>query len=274
MTKEEYVKGKIRAGFNIHHHDGIWWESTRSGYCKPAIMFEPVNSRSQKPLLSQSILGCNHRISDSSSSTGFWQPMILKGDDLGSWSLEGLSSGNRRRRIRKGLRNNEVKKIKNVDLFKDDFARILKSTAERNGHGHPPEYYDLNLTVWWENILKIAEYTEFWGAFHEGKLAAYICFHVMGERVVVDGVKSDTDMLPGCPIDAILYTFLMDIQERGGIEEMWYGGKSNRPTLDKFKESYGFKVEEIPYQMRLLGGFLPFPRALSKLIKRPNEDDS
>ena len=267
MTREEYVRGKIEAGMDIHLNDGVAWQKTKKGYCKTAIPFEIVESGKQKPRFSDSFVGLNHRISSMEGATGSWKPFILRDEEISNWSLETLQSGNRRRRIRKGLKNNEVIKVESIADFRQDISRVLKSTAIRNGHGHPPERYNLDNSEWWQVLLDIEKYTEFWCAFQDGKLAAYICLHVIDERIVVDGVKSDTDMLPGCPIDAIVYNIITSVQQRGA-KEMWYGGASNRPTLDKFKESYGFKIEEIPYRTSFLGGLVTMPEFFNRFIKR------
>jgi len=265
MTKEEYINRKISEGKELHLHDGTWWETTKKGYCKPAVLFDEIIPGKVKPLLSKSFIGYNHRIADPSKATGFWYPFILKKNELGNWSLDNLKNGNRRRRIRKGIKLNSVRVVENLEDYRSDFSRILTSTAIRNGHGKPPEYYDENNTEWWKTILQVSKYTEFWCAFTENSLAAYICLHVMGNRVVVDGVKSDTDLLPTSPIDAILYHMITDLSKRETIEEIWYGGKSNRPTLDKFKTSYGFEIVQVPYQIRLAGGLLKYPKFVNNL---------
>ncbi|MBI1305692.1 MAG: hypothetical protein GC181_03650 [Bacteroidetes bacterium] len=271
MTKEEYVKAKIEAGHLIHESDGIWWETTKKGYCNTAILYDEVDPRKSKPAFGKSYIGYSHRIPEGRTATGVWLPFVMGEEGINSWSLEGLQSGNRRRRIKKGLKFNEVKLITDLSEHKEAISRILKSTAIRNGHGNPPEYYDMDKSSWWNTIQKVAKYTEFWCAFQEGELAGYICLHVMGDRVIVDGVKSDTDMLPNCPTDAIIYSMLIDLRSRGGIKEMWYGGKSNRPSLDEFKTSYGFEVKEIPYTTRLLGGYLPLPKFVESFIKRRDD---
>ncbi len=264
MTKEEYVEGKIKAGHILHENDGVWWETTRKGYCKPAVKYEIVRPRAAKPAFAKRIIGYNHRVEHMNQASGYWQPFLMKEEGINSWSLDNLSSGNRRRRIRKGLRNCTVEVVKDIHQYKEDISRILKSTAIRNGHGFPPEYYDMEKKEWWEVIEKVALYTEFWCAFSEGKLIAYICLHVMGERVVVDGVKSDTDFLSNCPIDAILHGIMTSLKERGGIKEMWYGGKSSRKTLDDYKESYGFEVVKVPYTIRLGAGLIKYPKFMGR----------
>lgn len=272
MTKEEYIQKKQQQGHVMHQANGVWWERTRKGYCKPAVLYDAIPPKEAHPGIAASFLGLNHRLPSDQGATGFWKPFMMRGEALRDWSLDTLESGNRRRRIRKGLKGNTVEKLEALEPHKEAFKRILKSTAIRNGHGHPPEYYDDDSTGWWSTILRVAHYTEFWAAFQNGKMAGYICLHVMGERVVVDGVKSDTEMLPDCPMDAIIFHFLTDLQQRGGIEEIWYGGKSNRPTLDAFKESYGFKVEYIPFKTSLLGGYLPYPKWVDRWVKRGDDE--
>ena len=264
MTKEEYIEAKKRAGHRLHLNDGVWWETDRAGYCKTAIRYEAHNALEVKPKFAESYKGYNHRVYDERQAKSKWTPLIMNEEKLQNWSLTSLESGNRRRRIKKGLKNNVVKLVEDINPLKEEFVRVLKSTAIRNGHGNPPEFYDMNKSEWWKVIDTVAHYSEFWCAFQDDKLAAYISLQVMGDRVIVDGVKSDTDMLPGCPMDAIIYNFLMDLQGRGGIKEIWYGGKSDRPTLDKFKESFGFEIVEVPYTIRMLGGLIKYPSSLKK----------
>ncbi len=272
MTKEEYLKAKVKTGHQLVESNGVWWEAKAKGYCKTAIPYELVPLEKAKPGMGLAWKGFNHRIENEKKASGFWKPFVMDGEQLSSWSLETLESGNRRRRIKKGLAHNVVEKLNSLDGHQEAFSRILKSTAIRNGHGHPPEYYEVPNGPWWKTIERVFEYTEFWCAFQNGKMAGYICLHVMGDRVIVDGVKSDTDMLPDCPMDAIIYHFLVDLQKRGGINEIWYGGKSNRPTLDAFKESFGFKVKYIPFRTRFLGGLLPYPKWLNRYIKRGDDE--
>ncbi len=259
MTKDEYIESKKKAGHILHQHDGVWWENVRPGYCKPAIKYEAIPPLEVRPAFKNSYIGYSHRITNIKYATGFWQPFILNEKGLAEWSIDTLKNGKRRGSIKKGLKVNEVKRLNNVEHYREEFARVLKSTALRNGHGHPPEYYDLDKNEWWDTIMKVDHYSEFWCAFQNDTLAGYISLHVLGDRVIIDGVKSDTNLLPGCPMDAIIFHFLMDLKERGGIKEIWYGGKSNTPTLDKFKMSYGFVITKIPYTIRIAGGLFKYP---------------
>lgn len=272
MTKEEYINKKLQQGHIMHQVNGVWWETTRKGYCKPAILYEEITSKLAYPGIVKSFVGINHRLPSAKGATGFWKPFIMREEVLKSWSIDTLERANRRRDIRKGLRNNIVLKLDSVDDYRGDIQRILKSTAKRNGHGLPPEYYSNDNNVWWNTILRVSQYTEFWASFQEDSMASYICLHVMGNRVVVDGLKSDTELLKNCPVDAMMHCVLMDLKQRGGIQEIWYGGKSNRPTLDKFKESFGFAVENIPFRTSLLGGYLPYPKWLDRLVKRRDDE--
>jgi hypothetical protein len=259
MTKEEYIEAKKKAGHIIHQHDGVWWETSRLGYCKPAVRYEAFEPLEVRPAFERSFIGYNHRVLRDNHATGFWKPFIMKGEELQQWEVKKLSSKGRKSSITKGLRENEVRRLDLIDNYKKDIANVLISTAERVGHGFPASYYALDNPKWWEVLKKIEPYTEYWASFYEGKMTAYICIHVMGDRVVVDGVKSDTDLLNKCPIDALLYSIITDLQHRGGIKEIWYGGKSDRPSLDKFKESYGFKVSRTPYTIRFAGGLIKYP---------------
>ena len=105
MTKEEYIEAKKRAGHTLHFHNGVWWETTRKRYCKPAIGYEAYNPLEVRPGFGQCFIGYNHRVIKAKHASGFWQPFIMDEKTLNEWSLDTLENKNRRRRIRKGLRN-------------------------------------------------------------------------------------------------------------------------------------------------------------------------
>jgi len=267
MNEEEYIKKKIISGHKIHYANGTWWENLRSGYCKPAIPYKPLEPGISKPDFNKSYIGYNHRVIKLSDATGIWKPYMLRDEGMLNWSIENIKSS-RRRNIKSGLRKNEIYRISDLTDYREQISGILKSTAVRNGHGHSAGYYDLEKTEWWDVIMRVSRYSEFWIAMQEGVLAAYVNIHIVGNRAIIDGVKSNAEMLSSNPTSAIIYSIILSLQERGNISELWYGGKSNRPSLDKFKEYFGFEVVDVPYKTYMLGGYLPFPKMLNRFIRR------
>ena len=186
---------------------------------------------------------------------------------ISAWSLADSVGGKRRNLIRKGLRNNEVRKLDNLDDYREDLAEISISTAIRTKRGYPPTYYRERGQEWWESILRVANYSEFWGAFFEGKLIAYLSVHVAGHRAVIDGAKSRTEFLNTCPNDALVFSFLESCRQRGNIREVWYGHFSeDKPSLNQFKASFGFNGTRVPFRRMALGGLIRMPQWIGSRI--------
>ncbi len=168
--------------------------------------------------------------------------------------------GKRRNCIRKGLKRCRVEQVEDLAPYQGDMIAIAKSTAERNQRGYPPEYYDRHGETWWRGILAMQPYTEFWGAFHEGRMAAYLAVHVAGPCAMINGAKSATDCLSANPNDALVHAFLESCRDRGTVEEIFYGHWSeDKPSLNQFKTSFGFAGEQIPFVRRLVFGLITVP---------------
>lgn len=258
MTAEEYIAAKRAAGANLHFHDGVWWQTVRWGYCKPAILFEEVDPRRQAPARGRCALGYTHRVPEGAPCSGAWHPLLMRREAIAKVSLQAVD-GKRRNSIRKGLKCCEVRLISDPAPVRADMTEIAISTAIRNERGHPPEYYRARNDDWWRGILSGAGYTEWWGAFFEGRMIAYLAVQVAGHRAIIDGAKSWTEYLHACPNDALVYTFLESCRDRGTVAEIFYGGVSaDKPTLNQFKESFGFKAERLPYIRRTFFGLFQY----------------
>lgn len=254
MTAEEYLAARRAAGHRLHLHDGVWWESVRRGYCKPAILYEEVDPQRQAPAFWHAMLGCVHRVPPGRPASGHWHSLIMRREQIARVALETMEQ-KRRNLIRKGLRLTRVVKITDLNPYRTDLTEVAISTAIRNQRGHPPAYYREKGDEWWAGILRGSAYTEFWGALHEGRLIAYLAVQMAGHRAIIDGAKSMTEFLHANPNDALVFTFLESCRDRGTIAEIFYGGWStDKPSLNHFKESFGFRGEKIPFLRRICGG--------------------
>lgn len=265
MRSDDYIKAKRDAGLHLHFHDGVCWETTRWGYCKPAIPFEEVEVNACKPSRLEAFIGYGHRVKDPNITSGNWYALIMPRETIADWSLTSSVDGKRRNSIRKGLRNNQVLPIDILSPYRDDLTAIAISTAIRNQRGFPPDYYRDHNEEWWQAILRVATYSELWGAFNEGRMIAYLSVQVAGRRAIIDGAKSMTEHMQACPNDALVFSFVDSCRARGGIEEIWYGHWSiDKPTLNDFKQSFGFESRKIPFYRKVCFGLLPMPELLSK----------
>lgn len=266
MTAQEYVDARRAAGFRLHYHDGMWWENDRWGYCKPAILYERADIGTQAPSWRRCAIGYSHRVREGEPNSGEWLSVIMRQPQISQVSLDAVE-GKRRNCIRKGLRCCQVALISDLAPYRNDMTEIAISTAIRNGRGFPADYYRRENDRWWDSVRRMAPYTEFWGALHEGHMIAYLAIHVAGHRAIIDGAKSMTEHLNQCPNDALVYTFLESCRERGTVEEIFYGGwSSDKPTLNRFKESFGFSVEKIPFLRRMVFGWINCPKRAQETL--------
>jgi hypothetical protein len=266
MTAQDYINARLAAGFPLHLHDGMWWEISRRGYCKPAIPYEQAIPGKQTPARLRCAIGYTHRVQDGEPCSGEWHTVIMRKPVISQVSLDAVD-GKRRNCIRKGLRCCQVELIHDLSPFRNDMTDIAISTAIRNERGFPAAYYRQENEQWWNSILCMVPYTEFWGAMYEGHMIAYLAVHVAGHRAIIDGAKSVTGQLKQCPNDALVYTFLESCRERGTVDEIVYGGWSeDKPTLNRFKESFGFSGEKIPFLRRLFFGLIRCPKRAQKVL--------
>ena len=267
MTAQDYIEARRAAGFSLHFHDGLWWETSRWGYYKPAIPYEWATPGQQRPARLRCALGYVHRVHDGEPCTGEWHTVIMRKPKISQVSLEAVDS-KRRNCIRKGLRGCQVELIRDLRPFRSDMTDIAISTAIRNERGFPAAYYRQENDRWWNAILSMAPYTEFWGAMYQGRMIAYLAVHVAGHRAIIDGAKSVTEQLKQCPNDALVYTFLESCRERGTVAEIIYGGWSaDKPTLNRFKESFGFSGERLPFLRRLFFGLIRCPKKAQAVLE-------
>ncbi|MBX3423891.1 MAG: hypothetical protein KF752_20225 [Pirellulaceae bacterium] len=267
MPPEEYIAAKRKTGCRLHEHDGVWWETTRWGYCKPALPFQELVPGVTKPRLSEAFIGYTHRVSEAYPASGHWHALLMQAETIANWTVEHSVDSKRRNLIRKGLKLNEVRVIEDIEPYRDSFSQIAISTAIRNQRGYPAEYYRDQNDEWWESMRAVASYSEVWGAFHQDTLAAYFSIQVAGQRAVIDGAKSATESLNVCPNDALLCTFLQSCRQRS-IEEIWYGHWSlDKPSLNQFKQSFGFEDVRVPYCRKMLGGLTSMPHWLGGLLR-------
>ena len=84
------------------------------------------------------------------------------------FDIETLSS-NRRSKVRRGLKRNEIVRVDNVEPYIDQLKDVVISARERTGDGKPVSYYQNNFEEWKNYILRLAPMKDrdFWLAFQE-----------------------------------------------------------------------------------------------------------
>ncbi len=202
--------------------------------CMPHIPFE-VNRQEVRDALSQhnALLACWTTDWDSFDESNWWWVVC----DSAEYDIERVSSAGERKSIRRGLRRCSVRRIE-VSEFAP-LAYPIYQTALRGYGTRPPE-----ATRFAEDVDRWASYpgTEFWGAFHEGKMGAYVVCRVIDGAVAMISSKSDPELHKHKPNAALFYT-LSRYYLRDGLQYITGGSRALlHPTaIQDFLEKLGFR---------------------------------
>lgn len=253
MTSEEYAKQQISMGMDVHCNDGVWWLKVRPFFFQPANPWQVIEPDKAKPKFIKSFLGYSHLVSEVKYANKSRPKLVLGREKLENFGIQSLSS-KRRSTVRKGLKLNQVKKIDCIDTYINDIQSISISTAARTKHGKPAHYYTKEYEKWKQFIVKLSKLTtgEWWGAFFDNKLIAYVyTFHV-DDVVTISAAKSHSDYLDKCPNDALIFTIVDYCKNLPNCRKIDYGDWStNNPNLNDFKQRFGFEKVDLPIYLNL-----------------------
>ncbi len=242
MRELEYVEQERSLGASVHLSDGVWWRWLSPSFCKPAFPFKQLTPGEAGPSWHLSLLGYSHQVRSAAEANTYSRRMVLDGEALREFGMQSLKSS-KRARIRKGIRLLSIKPIDDLERNLPDLQQINISQAVRTQHGLPPEYYSDQYDVWRRKQIVLSKLPgRLWmGAFSEDNLIAYIYGYQVEHVFVIDTAKSHTDHLAKCPNDGLLFKVLELARDLPGCRAVHHGGGGERPTLQKFKELYGFK---------------------------------
>lgn len=257
ISIDEYGEQLKRQGRPVHKSGGIWWLSHGPGYCKPAFEFQRLRIGAARPAPLKSFVGYSHQITSSEGATRAVDFMVLGRQTLEGFRLEGLRP-ERRTRTRKGLRCCMVSEVIDLEAVLGDAYEINVSQSERlastGNEGWTRSFYERRRQEWERTMLgQFGLKGWSWlGAWAGERLIAYmLTIHVEGV-LIVSAVKSHSEALSSCPNDALYFNALSAARDRGDVTMVVNGGPI-RPSLDAYKEDWGFRRTSIPYYTRSKG---------------------
>ena len=248
LTEQEYALEQKKLGRRIHAHDGVWWEEPHRFFCKPAFQFRAFKPGMAKPALAHSLLAYSHQVPDPAEGNRRLSFLVLEGDCLRNFGLTSVKA-KKRNQIRKGLDACEVKEITELEPQLEIMRMINISQARRQQRRDvPPEYYVTKRHAWEHDIrLHFAHKGYTWrGAFHRGRLVAYMASLQVEGITFIQVVKSETESLSLCPTDALYYSALSDCGQYRACEAVVNGGPLTA-SLDHFKAQYLFTPKSYSY---------------------------
>ena len=260
------------AGFRVHRSESAVWYEAGPRFLLGVPTHDPLNlaeEEAREVLRTTGALGLRYITADPGLGRPSWQ-MTLSGDD---YSLEKLS-GNTRSKVRRGLKQNEVRRISGSELAVAGEQAFL-DTVERQGRAGR---YGIER---WRRLLAAADAdsgVEIWAAWHEGVMAAYLLVLTFEDSCEFYEARSRNDTLRFYPNNALLYTVTEEMLVTRGLERITFGieGLEELDSLDSFKLKMGY--EKLPVRQHVIFhpavrtalGVPPVRMALSALARRPN----
>ncbi|MEW6602337.1 MAG: hypothetical protein AB1499_15300 [Nitrospirota bacterium] len=240
------------AGYKVHYNKGVWWQEYAPFFYKPVLHLQKLSPTETNPKFFRSFLGFKHLVVDDRTANGTWPMMVLPEAKLKDYSISTIDPS-KRGRVRKGLKLTEVTRIEDIEAVIGDIKEICISTAIRTGHGLPPTYYSEKFEEWRAWITKELSQPkrEWWGAFNEGRVIAYIYSVQIDDTMFMYTAKSHTEHLEKCPNDALIFTFLNYCRELPDCRQVIFGdGGPTAPTVNTFKIRLGFEEILMPVYAR------------------------
>lgn len=252
LTEQEYVEQLRQSGHRIHEHDGVYWEQTYPFFCRPALFFRAFDPGTARPAAFKSLLGYSHEIEDANKATHFRTFLVLTRDVLNDYSIPNLLP-KKRSQVRQALRNCEVKLITKLDedlLERIRQINIAQAIRQEKGFGAetPVDRYVKELEQWKKQIrneFRLAG-REWWGAYVDGVLVAYIKTYQIDSTRIIEQTKTDSQYAQQKPMDALYYTVIETAAKELSCTRI-LNGTPLHPSLTLYKEQFLFKEVTYPY---------------------------
>lgn len=251
LTEAQFAEQQRQLGCRIHEHDGVYWEEVHPFYCKPAFIFKAFDRGTARPARGRSLLGYSHPVCRPEEGNRTVPVMVLERTRLENFDLPSLPQ-KKRNNVRRALEQCEVRLIDDLEAQLERIREINVSQALRHekqgGAEIPASRYTAEAEDWRAQMRREFPLAgrEWWGAFVDGTLAAYLrTFQVAGIRVI-QLTKADTDHLKAYPMDALYFKVLQHAAEDPACR-MILNGRPQHPSLNHYKEQFLFQAAVWPY---------------------------
>jgi hypothetical protein len=250
LREAEFVAQQRTLGCRIHEHDGVFWEEIQPFYCKPAFIHKPFDPEEAKPPWRHSLFGYDHQVRHFEKANRTRFAMVLSRAVLDGYGLNRLPS-KKRNQVRRGLEHCAIRPLVDVEANLERMREINVSQAIRQEKGsgsETPVHRYLAAADEWRRQMR-CEFAlngrEWWGAYVDGTLAAYLrTYQVDGIRLIKQ-TKADTAFLKFYPMDALYFSVLSAAAADPACLRV-INSHPMHPSLNHFKEAFLFAPEAIP----------------------------
>ena len=273
LSEAEYAQQLRARGCRIHENQTVWWKTKYPLFCEPAFEFRCFEPGAARPWSSESMLGYAHRVPAAGMSNRVIEYMVLEGDALRGFSLARLGQ-KKRNQVRQGLKYCQIAQMQTLTPWLEDLRQINISQAERlmndSTFDTPPGDYVKHAEAWRSRMETAFALPgrDWWGAFADGKLVAYLVTLRVENTLCIDTSKAHTEALKLRPNDALYWTVL----EKAALDTECgriMNSPVSRGTLDHFKKEFLFEKRPLyfynsnPRLRRVLGSLARARKMLS-----------
>lgn len=246
--------------FSVPFQDdyGRWWYQVKPGLCWPADFLDTVREeRNTIPLLKR-FIGYQHVAPAHLANSRL---IINAIEDISSFGPESVPD--KRRNIRTGFNSCSLEVTDRPD------ARVYAECSEL--------WRDFVGRTAWKKAVDAEYVSRTWGYMLEtpgvsiilgrdkesGRVAGFLITKIIGDTAYVDTIASSTALMKTKVNDALVYAFVKNAQRLSQVKKAYYTIVSYKATLEKFKQSHGFRP--IPYPAST--SLMPPAAALIKFLK-------
>ncbi len=228
--------------FSVPFQDGYgrWWYQVKPGLCWPADFLASVEEEKNTIPLSKRFIGYQNIVLAQSANSRLIINVI---EDISSFGPESVPD--KRRNIRTGFNSCTLEIMEKPDagtyaecaeLWRDFVGRTAWKKAVDPGY----------ISRTWGRLLDVPGVSIILGRDNEsGKIAGFLITKVIGDTAYVDTIASSTALMKTKVNDALVYAFVKNAQSLPGVKKANYTIVSYKTTLEKFKQSHGFRP--VPY---------------------------
>lgn len=251
LSESEFVEQQRVLGCRIHKHDGEFWEETYPFYCRPAFAYKIIEKGAARPACLHSLLGYSHQVPRLEHGNRTLTSMALERNHLEGFSLQKLPS-KKRNQVRRAMDKCLIQPILDIEMYLERIREINLSQAIRQENGAGAETsakrYTEEADAWRTQIRR--EFTvgvgrEWWGAFVDGNLAAYIRTYQVDSIRVIQQAKADSAYFKSYPMDALYFTLLSKATEDSSCQCIVNGSPLHK-SVNHFKKQFLFREVTFP----------------------------
>lgn len=249
LTVEEFVAQEQLVGARFHQTRGVWWQEAKPFFFTALPLFRTLRPGEARPRWPAALAGYQHAVPDGVAANAMLGVMVLWNPM--AYDLNGLSA-NTRSHVRRGLKRIDVRRIEDAEQLVDDgYAINLSALARQEWGGDRSHYTNARRWATGLNATFALPGREAWGAYADGRLVAYLRAYALEEDIYISSVMSRTDALPLYPNDALLHRFLESCRDRSGLRRVVFGLWCAKPSLNEYKQRFGFTVLSLRLYRRL-----------------------